>query len=575
MNLKKVFLTAVFFLSFTGLVYSQCEVTIDGNCRLDADIIEYQGISAPAVSPTGAARIYFDTLAGTLQCSEDGGAYTDCVGGGGSISDDVYGVSWNGDTTTGASKNALYDKIETIASGGEVNTASNTGSLGVGLFKQKTVSDLEFYKIASANNLLTAALSGTDYFLLTVNEANIDHDALTNFLTTEHFTMLDEDNMVSDSTTQAATQQSIKAYVDAQDHTDHGDGANCLAGEIPLGVDANGAVQGCYEPTEADISDLSHTTDTNANTACSGTTTYLDGEGSCDDISGVYEAADSDIAKINESENISGVWEIQDDTDLNFGNDADWSLNYDESVDNQLLIETTATSAVAITDPMLQVLVGTTPTADQQVFGVAKGTQASNTDLLTLDEDGDLTIPGSFSASNVSGTNTGDEASASTTVSGVAELATAAEMDTATDTGRVLGVNEFNDSDWGARVVFVVVLDDTTDTAVADGEGDFEWVPGDILAGYNIVDIECGVYVAGTTNTTDIQLHNVTSAADVLSTKCTIDSTETSSHTAATAAVISASEDDITSADRFRFDVDAISTTAAKGLWIELTLRKP
>ena len=43
----------------------------------------------------------------------------------------------------------------------------------------------------------------------------------------------------------------------------HGDGANCAAGEIPLGVDASGAVQGCYEPTEADITDLVHTTDTN------------------------------------------------------------------------------------------------------------------------------------------------------------------------------------------------------------------------------------------------------------------------------------------------------------------------
>lgn len=42
----------------------------------------------------------------------------------------------------------------------------------------------------------------------------------------------------------------------------HGDGANCAAGEIPLGVDANGAVQGCYEPSEADITDLVHTTDT-------------------------------------------------------------------------------------------------------------------------------------------------------------------------------------------------------------------------------------------------------------------------------------------------------------------------
>lgn len=40
--------------------------------------------------------------------------------------------------------------------------------------------------------------------------------------------------------------------------------------------------------TESQISDLSHTTDTNASTACSGSTTYLDGEGNCDDISGVY-----------------------------------------------------------------------------------------------------------------------------------------------------------------------------------------------------------------------------------------------------------------------------------------------
>jgi len=38
--------------------------------------------------------------------------------------------------------------------------------------------------------------------------------------------------------------------------------------------------------TEADISDLSHTADTNANTICTGTDVYLDGEGNCDTISG-------------------------------------------------------------------------------------------------------------------------------------------------------------------------------------------------------------------------------------------------------------------------------------------------
>ena len=43
--------------------------------------------------------------------------------------------------------------------------------------------------------------------------------------------------------------------------------------------------------TESQIVDLAHngTTDTNANTICSGTTTYLDGEGNCDELNAVYE----------------------------------------------------------------------------------------------------------------------------------------------------------------------------------------------------------------------------------------------------------------------------------------------
>jgi hypothetical protein len=40
------------------------------------------GISAPAVSPSGKGRIYFDTAAGKFKVSENGGAYVDLVGGG-------------------------------------------------------------------------------------------------------------------------------------------------------------------------------------------------------------------------------------------------------------------------------------------------------------------------------------------------------------------------------------------------------------------------------------------------------------------------------------------------------------
>jgi len=45
---------------------------------------------------------------------------------------------------------------------------------------------------------------------------------------------------------------------------------------------------------------------------------------------------------------------------------------------------------------MFEILVGTTPTANQEVFGVAKGTQASNTPLFTIDEDGDTYIGNRF-----------------------------------------------------------------------------------------------------------------------------------------------------------------------------------
>jgi hypothetical protein len=54
---------------------------------------------------------------------------------------------------------------------------------------------------------------GGDFITLSVNEAAVDHDQLLNFSAAEHFTMLDEDDMASDSNTQAATQQSIRAYV--------------------------------------------------------------------------------------------------------------------------------------------------------------------------------------------------------------------------------------------------------------------------------------------------------------------------------------------------------------------------
>lgn len=74
---------------------------------------------------------------GTLYIASCSGA--GCSSGG-TISDTAYGVGWDGDTTNGASKNAIYDKIETVtASGGgwtdggtNIYNTTSTDSVAIG-----------------------------------------------------------------------------------------------------------------------------------------------------------------------------------------------------------------------------------------------------------------------------------------------------------------------------------------------------------------------------------------------------------------------------------------------------------
>jgi hypothetical protein len=67
-----------------------------------------------------------------------------------SVSDTAYGTAWNGDTTTAPSKNAVYDKIETLAAGAAptVQASDPTSSSGVGWYLA-TTSGHTFYKTAS------------------------------------------------------------------------------------------------------------------------------------------------------------------------------------------------------------------------------------------------------------------------------------------------------------------------------------------------------------------------------------------------------------------------------------------
>jgi parallel beta-helix repeat protein len=128
-------------------------------------------------------------------------------------------------------------------------------------------------------------------------------------------------------------------------------------------------------------------------------------------------------------------------------------------------------------------------------------------------------------------------------------------------------------ADRGEREISIYCVEGDTACEIKDGVGYFP-VP-ESLNGLNISDVTASVVTAGTTGTMDIQISRRRSGSwvDVLSTKLTIDSTEEDSSTAAVPAVINASNDDVLIYDLLRVDVDAIHTTPAEGLCVNLRFR--
>jgi hypothetical protein len=118
----------------------------------------------------------------------------------------------------------------------------------------------------------------------------------------------------------------------------------------------------------------------------------------------------------------------------------------------------------------------------------------------------------------------------------------------------------------------VKVFDFGTDVTTGDGKY-YIHIPKQLRSAI-LSEVHAEVITAGTTGTTDIQIANVTQSVDLLSTKLTIDSAETGSDTAATAAVINQVNASIAENDLIRVDVDAVSTTAPKGLMVTLGFRK-
>lgn len=123
------------------------------------------------------------------------------------------------------------------------------------------------------------------------------------------------------------------------------------------------------------------------------------------------------------------------------------------------------------------------------------------------------------------------------------------------------------------RVVQLQVSDPNGD-AITTGDGKAYFRVNSLLNGFNLTAVAAALIVDSSSGIPTVQIHNVTQAADMLTTKLTIDEGELDSKDATDAAVIDTGNDDVATGDMLRIDIDVAGTDAV-GLIVELTFQKP
>ncbi len=124
---------------------------------------------------------------------------------------------------------------------------------------------------------------------------------------------------------------------------------------------------------------------------------------------------------------------------------------------------------------------------------------------------------------------------------------------------------------WVSKIVYIKCLAETTALATGNGSAYFT-VPLE-LNGMNLVAVAASVYTVSSSGLPTFMVYNSTDNTSMLSTALTIDASELTSYTAATAAVINTSYDDVSQGDQIRIDCSTAGT-GTKGCDLILTFRK-
>jgi hypothetical protein len=128
----------------------------------------------------------------------------------------------------------------------------------------------------------------------------------------------------------------------------------------------------------------------------------------------------------------------------------------------------------------------------------------------------------------------------------------------------------------GRRTVILKVYNEAS--AIASGDGKMYFTCPATLNGMNLVSVGGHLYTAATSGVVQVQIENVTSAADMLSAAKLLewDATEKDTATAAASsvAVINTGADNVLTGEEIRINIDA-AASGAKGMEIRLTFRTP
>lgn len=155
------------------------------------------------------------------------------------------------------------------------------------------------------------------------------------------------------------------------------------------------------------------------------------------------------------------------------------------------------------------------------------------------------------------------------------DVASSSDVTTGSSATKPMPPDALRGSDYGKRFVQLLAGSDYT-SALTTGDGKDYWSAPSEFNGWNLVGVFGVVLTVSTSGLPTFQVARVRAGtpADTLTTKLTIDANERDSSTAATAAVINTSNDDVATGDVFRLDCDVAGTGTA-GAIVTLIFQKP